>query len=206
MRAGWNRLKHPRMIEIFLLRHGETEWNTAGRFQGQLDSPLTARGREHAAQLGRILHQAFSNRPVPPLHVSPLGRSRDTATIVRQCVPGLDLMNIEPRLQEVSTGAWDGLTAEEIEAGWPGALVGTDHYDWYFRSPDGEAFEAAFQRVREWVSEIENPVVAVSHGLLGRLVRGAWLGLPTNEMLRLPVPQDVVWHLSPSGVRALVET
>ena len=114
-------------------------------------------------------------------------------------------MSIESRLQEVSTGGWDGLTVEEIEAGWPDALVGTSHYDWYFRSPDGESFEAAFQRVREWVNELKGPVVAVSHGLLGRLVRGAWLGLSIDEMLHLPVPQDVVWHLSRDGVRALVE-
>lgn len=106
-------------------------------------------------------------------------------------------------MQEVTTGTWDGLTPEEIEAGWPGALDGTDHYDWYFRSPDGETFEAAFQRVSEWLEELEGPVVAISHGLLGRLIRGVWLGLPTQAMLRLPVPQDVVWHLSSEGVNAL---
>ena len=193
------------MTEIFLLRHGETEWNAAGRFQGQLDSPLTVRGREHAAQLGRILSQVFVNRLIPPLHVSPLGRTRDTATIVRRYMPDLGTVIIEPRLQEVSTGDWDGLTAEEIEAGWPGALVDTDHYDWYFRSPNGEAFEAAVQRVKEWIDELKGPVVAVSHGLLGRLVRGTWLGLSANEMLHLPVPQNVVWHLSPAGVCALAE-
>jgi len=121
-------------------------------------------------------------------------------------VPDLDPWHLEPRLQEVSTGAWDGLMQEEIEAGWPGALDGTDHYDWYFRSPDGETFEAAFQRVREWVDELKGPVVAVSHGLLGRLVRGAWLGLPIHEMLRLPVLQDVVWHLSSAGVIALTRS
>jgi len=53
-------------------------------------------------------------------------------------------MSIEPRLQEVSTGAWDGLTSEEVEAGWPNALSGTNHFNWYVRSPDGESFEAAF--------------------------------------------------------------
>ena len=96
--------------EIFLLRHGETEWNAAGRFQGQWDSTLTARGHEQAAQLGRILVRALAGRLSVPLHVSPLGRTRDTAAIVRRSVPGLAPDIIEPRLQEVSTGAWDGLT------------------------------------------------------------------------------------------------
>ena len=193
------------MADIFLLRHGETEWNAESRFQGQRDSPLTARGRDQAAQLGRILLRTFASGRVPPFHVSPLGRTRDTATIVGRYLDRLDMMCFEPRLQEVSTGAWDGLTIEDIEAGWPGALDGTDHYDWYFRSPDGETLEAALTRIQSWLSELEGSVVAVSHGLLGRLVRGAWLGLPAKEMLALPVPQDVVWHLSSAGVRPITD-
>jgi len=193
------------MTDIFLLRHGETEWNAQGRFQGQLDSPLTVRGREQAGQLGRILLQTFANRRVPPFHVSPLGRTQDTAAIVSRYMNGPDMTFAEPRLQEVSTGVWDGLTHEEIEAGWPGALDGTDHYDWYFRSPDGETLEAALKRVRLWLGELDGSVIAISHGLLGRLVRGAWLGLHAKEMLCLPVPQDVVWHLSSEGVRPLTE-
>ena len=197
------------MTDIFLLRHGETEWNALGRFQGQLDSPLTMRGREQAAQLGRILGRTFAGVRVPPFHVSPLGRTRDTAAIVGRHVAGYvagpDTMRVEPRLQEVSTGVWDGLTHAEIKAGWPGALDGTDHHDWYFRAPDGETLDVALDRIQSWLRELEGPVVAVSHGLLGRLVRGAWLGLPPKEMLCLPVPQDVVWHLSPAGVRPLSE-
>jgi broad specificity phosphatase PhoE len=62
-------------------------------------------------------------------------------------------VSVEPRLQEVSTGEWDGLTHEDIEAGWPGALHGTDHYNWYFRSPDGETLDAALERIRSWLNE-----------------------------------------------------
>ena len=193
------------MSDIFLLRHGETEWNAEGRFQGQRDSPLTAHGRAQAAQLGRILVRTFAGGPMPPFHVSPLGRTQETAAIIRTVVDGPERVSIEPRLQEVSTGAWDGLTIQEIEAGWPGALEGTDHFDWYFRSPDGETLDAALGRIRSWLSELQGPVVAVSHGLLGRLVRGAWLGLPEKEMLCLPVPQNVVWHLSSAGVDPIIE-
>ena len=95
--------------EVFLLRHGETEWNAAGRFQGQLDSPLIRRGREQVALLGRTLAAALRGRPAPPLHVSPLGRTQDTAAIVARHVPGLGPAHPEPRLAEVTTGAWDGL-------------------------------------------------------------------------------------------------
>ena len=193
------------MTDIFLLRHGETEWNAEGRFQGQLNSPLTARGREQAAHLGRVLARTFAGVRVPPFHVSPLGRTQDTATIAGRYVDLPYSAIVEPRLKEVSTGSWDGLTQEEIEAGWPGALAGTDHYDWYFRSPDGETLDDALHRIHSWIGELEGPVVAVSHGLVGRLVRGAWLSLPIREMLCLPVPQNVVWHLSPAGVHPLSE-
>jgi broad specificity phosphatase PhoE len=192
-------------VEVFLLRHGETRWNAAGRFQGRRDSPLTARGREQAAQLGRVLTVALAGRPAVSLHVSPLGRTQDTAAIVRRMAPALGPVAIEHRQQEASTGAWDGLTRAEIEAGWPGLLDGASHYDWCFRAPDGEPREAALRRVRAWMDELHGTVVAVSHGLLGRLVQGAWLGLRVDEMLTLPVRQDVVWHLSSAGVRPLVE-
>ena len=115
-------------------------------------------------------------------------------------------MSVEPRLQEVSTGVWDGLTHEDIEAGWPSALTGADHYDWYFRSPDGESLESALRRIQSWLDELQGSVIAVSHGLLGRLVRGVWLGLPAREMLCLPVPQDMVWHLTSAGVQPIADT
>ncbi len=189
--------------EIFLLRHGETEWNAAGRFQGRLDSPLTQRGRDQAAEVGRTLAAVLAGRSTPPLHVSPLGRAQETASIVACQIPGLHSSRVEPRLQEVTTGSWDGLTHTDIEAGWPNALDGATEFDWYFRSPDGEDYPAAVGRVRTWLDGLDGSVIAVSHGLLGRLVRGVWLGLPREEALLLPVPQDVVWHLSASGVRPL---
>lgn len=188
---------------MFLLRHGETEWNAARRFQGQLDSPLTRRGRDQAAEVGRTLAASLAGRSILPLHVSPLGRARETAAIVACQLSGLHPCQVEPRLQEVTTGTWDGLTHADIEAGWPGALDGATEFDWYFRSPDGEGYATAIGRVRSWLDGLDGPVIAVSHGLLGRLVRGVWLGLSRDEALALPVPQDVVWHLSASGVRPL---
>ena len=69
--------------------------------------------------------------------------------------------------------------------------------------PDGEAYDTAIARVRSWLDAVDGRVVAVSHGLVGRLIRGAYLGLPREEALVLPVPQDVVWHLAHGRVEAL---
>ena len=188
--------------EIFLVRHGETAWNAEGRFQGQLDSPLTPHGREQATQNGKLLAAVLANRGALTMHVSPLGRAQQTAAIIR--AHGTYASSVdEPRIQEVTTGIWDGLTHDGIEAGWPGLLDGATAFDWYFRAPNGETYEEAIARVRSWLDEVNSTVVAVSHGLIGRLVRGAYLGLSREEALVLPVPQDVVWVLAHGSVEAL---
>lgn len=181
------------VTEIYLLRHGETEWNASGRFQGKLDSPLTSQGIEQARTCGRRLSQLGIDYGT--LIASPLGRTRQTASIVAGCGRFPEI-RYDQRLAEVSTGSWDGLTLIDIEAQWPGHLDQSTPFDWFFRSPDGESYEAAFERVNEWLCDLQGIVIAISHGLAGRIIRGAYLDLPRDEALGLPVPQDVIWRLA----------
>jgi len=180
---------------IYLLRHGETLWNTAGRFQGQMDSQLTPRGIEQADQSGIVLAREIRGREDSfELHVSPLGRTKETAARITRSI--ILAARDEPRLMEVTVGSWDGMTHYEIDMEYPGALEGADAYDWFFRSPDGETFDDVCARVRSWLADLSAPTVAISHGLTGRLVRGVYLGLSQREMLELPVPQSGVYLLS----------
>ena len=185
---------------IFLVRHGETQWNAAGIYQGALDSPLTDRGVAQARYCGEILAAHVGD--IDHVFASPLGRTQQTEAILRA---GRDYPPTiwDNRLAEVTAGSWDGLSHIDIEAGWPGALDGSDAFDWYFRSPDGESYAAAMARVTDWLRGCEGTVLAVSHGLLGRLIRGAYLGLPEAETLRLPVPQDVVWRMENGAIEPL---
>jgi broad specificity phosphatase PhoE len=184
---------------IYLLRHGETVWNAAGRFQGQKDSPLTKRGIEQANQMGMLLSQHIAGREVEFRgYVSPLGRTKETARRIARFVP-LAFID-EPRLMEVSVGAWDGMSLHEIGVECPDALKGADAFDWFFRSPDGETFDHAWQRLRTWLSDVSTPAVAISHGLTGRLLRGVYLGMSRREMLELPVPQDGFYRLDAGRV------
>lgn len=179
---------------IYLLRHGETIWNTLGRFQGQEDSPLTERGMEQADRVAGLLSREIADNVQSfEMHVSPLGRTRETATRVQRVLPLTS--REDARLMEVSIGAWDGLTRFEIENEFPGMLDGSDAFDWYFRAPDGETFDAACARARSWISSLQKPTVAISHGLFGRLIRGVYSGLSKREMLELPVPQDGFYRL-----------
>lgn len=83
----------------------------------------------------------------------------------------------------------------EIDNEFPRMLDGSDAFDWYFRSPDGESFDAACGRAKSWIAGVQGPTVAISHGLFGRLVRGVYSGLSRREMLDLPVPQDGFYRL-----------
>ncbi|MGL4289774.1 MAG: histidine phosphatase family protein [Phreatobacter sp.] len=188
-------------MAIYLLRHGETLWNANGRFQGALDSPLTGRGRQQAALLGRLLASETGERQQPlQASVSPLGRAQATAAIVAEHVPLRPVA--DPRLSEVSLGAWDGLSHHEIDAEYPGALAGADAFDWYFRAPGGETVDRVRDRVASWLDDMAKvDIVAISHGLTGRILRGVYLGLTQRAMLELPVPQDGLFVLDGGTVR-----
>ena len=179
---------------IYLLRHGETVWNASGRFQGRKDSPLTHRGIEQANQMGMLLSREIAGREAQfKSYVSPLGRAKETAARIAKIVPLT--FEEEPRLIEVSVGLWDGMTLYEIGAEYPDALNGSDAFNWFFRSPNGESFDQACKRVSSWLSEVSTPTIAISHGPTSRLLRGVYLGLSKREMLELPVPQSGFYRL-----------
>jgi broad specificity phosphatase PhoE len=187
-------------MEVYLIRHGETEWNVSGRFQGKLDSPLTENGVAQAQAMGKALSRIHTR--FDALVASPLGRTRQTTSIIT----GFGIFpepESDMRLAEVSVGSWDGLTNFEIDAQWPGLLEGSSAFDWFFRSPDGETYEDALERVTQWLADLDGSVIAISHGLIGRIIRGAYLGLSKDDALCLPVPQDVIWWLGHGKIEAI---
>lgn len=186
--------------EIYLVRHGETEWNVAGRFQGRLDSRLTEKGVTQAEAYGRRL--AAIAAEIDMLVASPLGRVRETTSIIKS-FGKFPETRWEPRIAEVSVGSWDGLTHLDIDSQWPGRLDETTPFDWFFRSPDGESYDVAMARVRQWLDSAQGIVLAVSHGLIGRLIRGAYLNLSKDDALCLPVPQDIIWRLAKGSVEPI---
>ncbi|MCJ8521832.1 putative phosphoglycerate mutase [Pseudorhizobium tarimense] len=192
------------MSTIYLLRHGETVWNSLGRFQGQMDSPLTQFGLKQADGVASVLcRELFESWHSFEMRTSPLGRTRETAARIQRA---LSLPIVEDaRLMEVTLGSWDGMTKFEIDSEFPGYLDGADAFNWYFRSPDGESFEDACSRAKNWIAEVKGPTIAISHGLFGRIIRGIYAGLSKHEMLELPVPQNACYRLSGGGF-CMIET
>ena len=191
-------------MTIFLVRHGETEWNRERRYQGRLDSPLTLRGVAQARAIGRLL-ASVPEAAAAPLVASPQGRARRTADLIRDELGGAGELRIDERLRELTAGGWDGLSYAEIEAQSAGIFDGAGHWDWYFRAPGGESWEALAARLADWLAE-QDPaatVITVAHGLVSRVLRGLYAGLPRAAALSLPVPQDRIFRLAAGTIEIL---
>jgi broad specificity phosphatase PhoE len=191
-------------VTILLLRHGETEWNLERRYQGRFDSPLTERGVGQARALGALLG-VLPEAAAAPIVASPQGRARRTAEIIREQLAAPSEVRLDDRLRELSLGSWDGLTFGDIATRSPGIFDGDGRYEWYFRSPDGESYDAFVARVAGWLrgQDQSSPVIVVAHGLVSRVLRGLYAGLPRADALTLPVPQDRVFRLSDGVIEEL---
>lgn len=183
---------------IYLVRHGETEWNKVGRMQGHLDSPLTPRGQAQARAYG----ETMAAMGVDDFHMvaSPLGRTRSTAAIIAQAL-GRDPKTIttDKRLVEMTWGAWDGLTLPEIEARDPGALARRKNDHWDFAPPGGgDSYAKLALRVADWLSSLESDrsLIVISHGGTGRIIRGLYGKLSEADSLAQVAPQDAFHSLN----------
>ena len=183
-------------MTILLVRHGETGWNRERRYQGWLNSPLTERGIAQASAIGRLL-VSLPDAADRTIVASPLGRARRTAEIIRDQLRGIGSLRVDERLRELTMGSWDGLTFNQIEAISPG-IFEREGPEWCFASPDGESYTGFAGRVGEWLGEQDEPLttLVVAHGLVSRVLRGLYAGLPRADALTLPVPQDRIFRLS----------
>jgi len=190
---------------IYLVRHGETEWNRMRRYQGWSDSPLTDQGRAQAQAIGRFLC-TLPEAQSADLVASPIGRARHTAEIIRECLGRSEPLRFDDRLRELSFGSWDGLMRADIAARMPGAFDEERRDEWYFATPDGETYDVFAGRVGAWLAEAQasdRPLIVVTHGVVTRVLRGLYAGLPRAAAMRLPVPQDRIFRLAQGTIEEI---
>lgn len=165
------------MSRLILLRHGQTEWNSAGRFQGTTDIDLDETGRRQADSAAKALAALQPDL----VYTSDLRRARDTATPVAD-LAGLTV-RCDPRLRERSYGPWEGLTRAQVKAQFPDEFA-----DWEARRPfrltglEGRDEIAARGGavLTDIAAELESDqtAVVVSHGGLLRPGMVAFMGWP----------------------------
>jgi broad specificity phosphatase PhoE len=155
-----------RLIELYFVRHGETEWSLSGRHTGRTDVPLTARGEDEARELGSRLRAIQFDRVL----TSPRQRARRTCELVGLSVSA----EIEPDLSEWDYGEYEGIRSVEIRKTRP---------DWsVFRDgcPGGEAPEQISDRADRLISRLQalkGNVALFSHGQFGCVLAVRWIGL-----------------------------
>ncbi|HEY3513274.1 histidine phosphatase family protein [Kribbella sp. NPDC051137] len=185
-------------LTTYLARHGQTEWNVAGRRQGRLDSPLTPAGVEQANRNSRLL----SGEGIDAVFTSPLGRAHRTATIIAREL-SLAVQVIDD-LAEIDHGLWSGLGTTEIDARWPGQRAVREQDKYAFRFPQGESYADGEVRAGRVLAEIEQLGVRrpllVSHEMIGRMLLRQ-LGVP--EALDTRQPSDVVYRVRAGVVERL---
>ncbi|MCK0167030.1 histidine phosphatase family protein [Jannaschia sp. S6380] len=176
--------------EIIVIRHGQTEWNLAGIWQGARDSPLTPEGRAQARAIGAMCARLGLGRGTHDILVSPQRRARHTAELAF----GADLPT-DPRLAEIDVGDWSGRRPADlrVELGLPAATGGFDLYD---RAPNGERVAQVFDRVAPLLLNLARPTILVTHGITGRMIRTLALGRPRASFADLPGGQGIAWRIA----------
>ncbi len=185
--------------ELYFVRHGETDWNAEGRYQGSRDIPLNARGRAQADLNGKLLDRLLARAGRTPAeftwHVSPLGRTMETMQRIRAAfsVP-LPPAVPDARLVEVSFGVYEGrLHTELVPAEM--AIAGERDADfWFFRPPSGESYEDVAARVSDFATTLTGPAIIVAHGGILRILRRLIEDFPAERTVNWFPPQDSVVH------------
>ncbi len=151
------------VLEIYIARHGETEWSLSGRHTGSTDVPLTPRGEERAA----ALRPRLAKIQFDAVFSSPMQRARRTAELA-----GFPDPAITPLLKEVDYGDYEGLTSTAIHETRPGWEVFTDG------SPGGETPAQIYARAQQFIglaATSGSRVLAFAHGHILRAVGVAWI-------------------------------
>lgn len=180
---------------VYLVRHGQTDWNAEHRLQGQADIDLNVTGRAQAARNGRKLAELIAHPEKFDFVASPLRRTRETMELLRAAM-GLPPAGYrtDPRLIEVHFGDWQGHTLAELDRANPGTTAARDFDKWNFVPPgkNGESYEMLSQRVLPWFDGLRRPTVCVTHGGIFRVLFRMVGRKPVKEAAALDIAQDRV--------------
>jgi probable phosphoglycerate mutase len=170
-------------MRILLARHGETKWNAEGRYQGQVDVPLSEIGEAQARQLGERLREVHIDRAVS----SPLSRAKRTAELALG--PAREAMlRLDSGFAEIAHGTWEGLLASEIGAMDPERLRAWREAPETVQMPQGESLQQVLDRA--WAAleratlELggEETLLVLAHDAVNRVLLCRILGLPLSRL------------------------
>jgi broad specificity phosphatase PhoE len=173
------------MTCLLLIRHGQTEWNVEGRYQGQKDPPLNDTGIEQAHSLAKNLCDFHT------VYTSPLQRCLQTAKIIA----GSQTIHSDHRLMEINQGLWEGQLYRDIVASHPVELDLWENHPWQFSPPGGENLRQVQARVIEAIEDIRllhsgQTIVVVTHQLPLRIIKITYEQLTEEEIFSVSFPNS----------------
>ncbi len=192
-------------MTLYVIRHGQTQWNLEQRYQGQQDAPLTNLGRRQAQAVARRLKKvAFDH-----IFASPLGRAWTTAGFLKEETGIAPIA--DDRLMEVRYGECEGLTEGEIEAKFPGKMEWRNADKWTRRLPGAECYGDMHERARSFATEHLDgaldeggPTIAtVGHAGINTTLVGMLMGWDRQETMLYFQPNNVVFVLQAGGIERI---
>lgn len=190
----------PSYLDLLVIRHAETQWNTEDRLQGSNnDSPLTLNGVRQAFALAVTMHAHVPVADETCFWVSPLGRAKQTASILAGAweLP-FRSFRVDAALAERSYGKWEGHTLDEVAREFPVEFWGHKTDPWGYHIPGGESRDQFAQRISNWLSELDKsvPHVAVVHSGCLRAIRATCTQASRDEVMQYREPQTTAFWLS----------
>lgn len=182
------------MTELWLLRHGQTDWNLTGRWQGQAsEAPgLNETGRKQAMAASEKMRRVA----ISAIYCSDLLRARQTAEIL--AIPfGLPVF-LEQRLREINLGMWEGMPFEMIETQYPNELAARRLDPYHTSAPNGESPDDVAKRVLEAMNMIANKhpgqsILIVGHGITLSIINCLAQGFPMEDVYK-HIPENANPH------------
>ncbi len=183
---------------IILIRHGETLWNVEGRYQGQLNSDLTQKGKVQAKENAFKVEKEVDFTLPFKFYSSPLERAKESAIIISKAL-GLKREEIifDNRIQELNYGIFEGKTKEECAKTYSMELSAREANKWSYLIEDGESYEEVTKRLYDWLDTIkeEKLIIMVAHEMVNRALRGIYCNYSKEEILNLRQSNDVLIKL-----------
>ena len=168
---------------IILVRHGETDWNKQGRFQGQIDIPLNQNGKAQAQAASQFLKDVSIQKAFS----SSLSRPKETAQIILKEHPGIDI-SLKDNLIEIGHGQWEGKLESEIKSDWPDLLKMWKSLPEKVQMPDGENIKEVSKRsITGWMEickslKNDETALVVAHDAVNKTILCHLLGLTPSEI------------------------
>jgi len=168
---------------VILVRHGETDWNKQGRFQGQIDIPLNQNGKVQAKAASKFLKDIFIQKAFS----SSLSRPKETAQIILNEHPGIEI-SLKDNLKEIGHGKWEGKLESEINSDWPDLLKTWQTYPEKVQMPEGENIkEVSTRSIAGWIEickelKTDETALVVAHDAVNKTILCHLLGLTPSEI------------------------